>query len=122
MIHGGLAGKILLFAIPIAAASILQQLFNSADSAVIGQFSSPEALAAVGLNAEPIGIILGLITGLSVGVNVLIARYIGMNKRAEIPAAVQTSMLFSLIVGVVLMRTLVCPAAPDSYLYAGKYS
>ncbi|MCC6093954.1 MAG: MATE family efflux transporter [Eubacterium sp.] len=102
MIHGPLMGKILLFALPIAAASILQQLFNSADSAVIGQFSSPEALAAVGLNAEPIGIILGLITGLAVGVNVLIARFIGMNRRDAISPAIHTSMLFSLIAGLIL--------------------
>lgn len=127
MIHGGLAGKIMLFALPIAAASILQQLFNSADSAVIGQFSSPEALAAVGLNAEPIGIILGLITGLSVGVNVLIARYIGMNRRKEIPAAIHTSMLFSLIVGVILMicglvsarPLLILISTPDNILDLG---
>lgn len=124
MIHGGLAGKILLFSLPIAAASILQQLFNSADSAVIGQFSSPEALAAVGLNAEPIGIIIGLITGLSIGVNVLIARYIGMDRRRDIPAAIHSSMLFSLIAGILLMLAgllaakplLVLIATPDNIL------
>ncbi|MGN0363650.1 MAG: MATE family efflux transporter [Bilifractor sp.] len=112
MIHGALVSKILLFALPIAAASILQQLFNSADSAVIGQFSSPEALAAVGLNAEPIGIILGLITGLSVGVNVLIARFIGMNRRDAISPAIHTSMLFSLIAGLILMAAGLLAARP----------
>ena len=48
MLHGGLAGKLILFAIPLAFSSILQQLFNSADVAVVGRFAGSAALAAVG--------------------------------------------------------------------------
>ena len=48
MLHGGLAGKLILFALPLAFSSILQQLFNSADVAVVGRFAGDTALAAVG--------------------------------------------------------------------------
>lgn len=50
MLHGPLLRKLLLFALPFAASSILQQLFNSADVAIVGKFASSEALAAVGTN------------------------------------------------------------------------
>ena len=48
MLNGGLCGKLILFSIPLACSSILQQLFNSADVAVVGRFAEPQALAAVG--------------------------------------------------------------------------
>ena len=48
MLNGGLAGKLILFSIPLAFSSILQQLFNSADVAVVGRFAGDQALAAVG--------------------------------------------------------------------------
>ena len=48
MLHGGLAGRLILFALPLAFSSILQQLFNSADVAVVGRFAGDAALAAVG--------------------------------------------------------------------------
>lgn len=81
MLNGSLADKIILFALPLAASSILQQLFNSADLAVVGRFASSEAMAAVGSNAPVINLIVSLFTGLSVGANVLIATLIG--KRTE---------------------------------------
>ena len=60
MLHGSLIKKILLFALPIAASSILQQLFNSADTAVAGQFGNADALAAVGTNGEIVALIVGI--------------------------------------------------------------
>ena len=58
MIHGPLAGKIVLFALPLAASSVLQQLFNAADIAVVGRFASAEAMAAVGSNASVISLLV----------------------------------------------------------------
>ena len=52
MLNGGLAGKLILFSIPLAFSSILQQLFNSADVAVVGRFAGDQALAAVGIDAD----------------------------------------------------------------------
>lgn len=71
MLNGGLAGKLILFSIPLAFSSILQQLFNSADVAVVGRFAGEQALAAVGSCVALVGIFVNLIVGLSVGPNAL---------------------------------------------------
>ena len=74
MLHGPLTKKILLFTLPIALSSILQQLFNAADTAVVGYFGNKDALAAVGTNAEIIALIVTVSSGLSVGANILVAK------------------------------------------------
>lgn len=61
MLNGGLAGKLILFAIPLAFSSILQQLFNSADVAVVGRFAGDRALAAVGSCVAIVGIYVNLL-------------------------------------------------------------
>ena len=77
MLHGPLLRKILLFALPIAITSSLQQLFNATDVAVVGQFAGSEALAAVGSNGPVINLIVNLLVGTTIGTNVVIANYIG---------------------------------------------
>ncbi len=99
MLQGPLAGKLLRFSLPIALSGILQQLFNGADTAVVGYFESESALAAVGTNAEIIALIVTLSSGLSMGVNVLIANYIGRREPEKIPKAVQTAMLLAALMG-----------------------
>ena len=64
MLNGGLAGKLIIFAIPLAFSSILQQLFNSADVAVVGRFAGDRALAAVGSCVALVGIFVNLIVNL----------------------------------------------------------
>lgn len=104
MLEGPLVKKILLFTLPLAGSSILQQLFNSTDVAVVGRFSSSQALAAVGSNAPLINMLVLLFTGLSVGANVLIARYIGQNDQVKrISEAVHTVITLSLICGFLLL-------------------
>ena len=71
MMHGVLAGKLILFTIPIAVSSMLQQLFNAADTAVVGHFATSDALAAVGTNGEIIALIVTLSADLSMGVRYL---------------------------------------------------
>ena len=66
MLHGPLAGKLFWFALPIAASSMLQQLFNAADTAVVGKFADAAALAAVGTNGEIVALIVSLSAGLAV--------------------------------------------------------
>lgn len=73
MLNGKLAGKLILFAIPLAFSSILQQLFNSADVAVVGRFAGSNALAAVGSCVALVGIFVNLIVGLAVGPNAALA-------------------------------------------------
>ena len=81
MLHGPLAGKIFMFALPLAASSVLQQLFNAADLAVVGRFTNAKCMAAVGSNASVIGLLVNLFVGLSVGANVLIANLVGRGER-----------------------------------------
>ncbi len=103
MLHGPLLGKILLFALPLAASSILQQLFNSADVAVAGRFAGNQAQAAVGVNAPVVGLLVNLFVGLSVGGNVVIANFIGQRKDHEIRDAVHTVIALALISGFFLL-------------------
>lgn len=101
MLHGPLLYKLIQFAIPIALSSMLQQLFNAADTAVIGHFASAGALAAVGTNGELVALLVSLSAGLSVGVNVLIARQIGLGRQDEIRQAVHTALLLSVLIGMI---------------------
>ena len=80
MLNGGLAGKLILFSIPLAFSSILQQLFNSADVAVVGRFAGSAALAAVGGNSPVINLLINMFVGLSIGANVIIANFIGQGR------------------------------------------
>lgn len=102
MLNGSLMDKIILFALPLAATSILQQLFNSADVAVVGRFVGSDALAAVGANGAVINLLVNLFVGLSVGANVVIATFIGKGKERSIRKAVHTSIIVALISGVCL--------------------
>lgn len=99
MIHGSLWNKILLFALPLAASSILQQLFNSVDTAVVGRFASSQALAAVGSNSSLISLMINLFLGVSLGSNVVIAHYIGQGSEKNIKAAVHTAILVAVLCG-----------------------
>lgn len=112
MLNGGLAGKLILFAVPLAFSSILQQLFNSADVAVVGRFAGSTALAAVGSCAALVGIYVNLITGLSVGPNAVLANLIGQNKREQISSMVHSILSFSLILGILLMLVGMVTAKP----------
>lgn len=103
MLHGGLAGKLILFAVPLAFSSILQQLFNSADVAVVGRFAGDQALAAVGSCVALVGIFVNLNVGFSVGPNAVLANLIGQNKRDRINVMVHTILTFALLLGVLLM-------------------
>lgn len=106
MLNGSIANKIFIFAIPLALTSILQQLFNAVDIAVVGQYVGKEAMAAVGSDAPIVGLIVNLFIGISLGANVLLARNIGQKDKNKIKLTVHTSILFSLLSGVVL--TVVC--------------
>lgn len=103
MLHGPLFKKILIFAMPLAISSILQQLFNSTDVAVVGQFASHQALAAVGSNGPIINLIVSLLIGLSVGSNVVIANNIGINNREGIKRSINTSLVLGVAGGVIMM-------------------
>lgn len=103
MLHGPMLKNILLFALPLALGSILQQMFNAVDVAVVGRFASSEALAAVGANSPVVSLLINLFVGVSVGSNVVIANHIGRGAKDNLRNAVHTSVLLSVISGVVLL-------------------
>lgn len=103
MTRGPLLGKILLFSLPLMASNILQLLFNAADVVIVGRFAGHASLAAVGSTTSVISLFTTLLVGLSVGVNVLIARYIGVGKcQKEISLALHTAIALALISAVLL--------------------
>ncbi len=102
MLHGSLWKKVLIFAIPIALSNFLQQLFNSADMAVVGQFAGSDALAAVGANGAIINLIINLFVGLSIGANVVLSNYKGMGDKENVSRAAHTSVMVAFISGVFL--------------------
>ncbi len=102
MLHGNLLFPLIYFALPIAFCSMLQQLFNAADTSVVGHFANANALAAVGTNGEIVALLVTLSAGLSVGANVLIAACIGENKRSEISDIVHTAITLSILAGLLI--------------------
>lgn len=103
MLNGSLLDKLLLFALPLGASSILQALFNSADVAVVGRFAGSLAQAAVGCNASAINLLVNLFVGLSVGANAVIANYIGQKNERRVQETVHTVILLALYSGVIFM-------------------
>ena len=112
MLHGPLGRKILLFAIPLAASSVLQQLFNAVDVAVVGHYASSEALAAVGSNSPVINLLINLFVGISMGANVVIANHIGQNNHDGVRRAIATSGIVAVVSGFALMLLGLCVARP----------
>ncbi len=107
MCEGPILKKLLIFALPLLAANMLQLLFNAADITVLGIFitdaaRAKSAVAAVGSTNSLINLIIGLFVGLSVGANVLVARCVGEGNEEKSKRVVGTSMTISLIVGVFL--------------------
>ena len=88
-------GKILVFTFPLMLSGVLQLLFNAADIVVVGRFSGPQALAAVGSTSALINLIVNLFIGLSVGTNVLVAQYYGASDTKALRETVHTSVLAS---------------------------
>ena len=83
MTEGSLLTKVLFFSLPIMLSGILQLLFNAADTIVVGRFAGNEALAAVGSVGSLNNMIISLFVGLSIGVNVLVARFTGAMRNTS---------------------------------------
>ena len=100
MLHGSIWNKLPLFALPVAATAILEQLFNASDIAVVGNFTGAGktiAVAAVGANSSIIALIVNLFVGIALGANVIIANAIGRNDREAVQKAVHTSIVAAVV-------------------------
>lgn len=103
MCSGPLLGKIMIFYIPLMLSGILQLLFNAADIVVVGRFAGNEALAAVGSTSSLTNLIVNLFIGLSVGANVLVARFYGAKQDGELKETVQTAVGTAVAGGIILI-------------------
>lgn len=102
MTEGPIFLKLLQFSIPLIFSSLLQLLFNAADIVVVGRFAGDNSLAAVGSTGSLINLLINLFTGLSIGANVLAANYFGAGKSRELKDTVHTSILLSILSGILL--------------------
>ena len=102
MTEGPVLTKILMFSIPLMFSSVLQILFNAADIVVVGKFVGDTALAAVGSNSALINLVTNLFIGLSIGANVIVARYFGGKQDENTSIAVHTSIALGFISGIIL--------------------
>ena len=102
MCKGPILSRMLRFSIPLMCSSVLQLLFNAADIVVVGRWAGDNSLAAVGSNTALIGLLTNLFVGLAVGANTLAAKYYGAHDQEELRKTVHTSMLLSLISGLIL--------------------
>ena len=103
MCNGPLFGKILLFTIPVMLSGILQLLFNAADIIVVGRYAGSDSLAAVGSTSPLINLLVNIFVGLSVGTNVVVARFYGAGKIKDVDETVHTAILTSMISGIILI-------------------
>lgn len=102
MTQGAIFPKLLEFSVPLIFSSILQLLFNAADIVVVGRFAGDNSLAAVGSTGSLINLLVNLFMGLSIGTNVLAANYFGQKNKNKLQETVHTSMLISVISGIIL--------------------
>ncbi len=103
MTEGNIIREIIVFSIPLLIGNLFQQLYNTVDSIVVGNFIGKEALAAVGSSNSLINLIVGLFVGISTGASVVISQYYGAKNKENIHKAVHTAMAVTLIGGVILI-------------------
>lgn len=103
MTEGPLTTKIIKFTIPVMLSGILQLLFNTADVIVVGRFTGKTALAAVGSTGSLINLLVSLFIGLSIGTNVLVARYQGAKDDKSVSETVHTSIALGIVGGLILL-------------------
>lgn len=102
MTNGNILKKIIIYAIPLVFTGILQLLYTAADLVICGMFGSPNSTAAISSTGSLVGLIVNLFMGLSVGANVLMARCYGEKNKEKGQRVVYTSMVFSILVGVIV--------------------
>ena len=134
MTEGKISKKIALFALPIFLGNLFQQLYNIADSLVVGNVLGKDALAAVASSGSLIFLMVGFLNGIFVGAGVIISRYLGAKNHKDLTVAVHTTVAFGLITGIlvtaigmglspILLKMMGTPqdVLPNSILYFRLY-
>lgn len=99
MCHGSIMDKLISFAFPLMLSGILQLMFNAVDIIVVGRFGGSQSLAAVGSTTALIAVFTNLFIGVSLGANVLAARFYAAGRSKEMSDTVHTAILFALLSG-----------------------
>lgn len=128
MTEGGIARLLITFALPLMIGNIFQQLYNTVDSIIVGNYVSRQALAAVGCTGPIINTLIGIFVGLASGAGVVISQYYGAKDREKLRSAVQTTIALTMCMCVVLtaMGVLMTPfmlrlmATPDDVVGAAS--
>ena len=103
MCNGPILGKVLTYSIPLMLSGVLQLLFNAADVIVVGRFAGSQSLAAVGSTSSLINLLINVFIGLSIGANVLVARYYGAKNDRDMSETIHTAITVSLMSGLFLV-------------------
>ena len=102
LIHGHIAKSIFWFSVPLLIGNLFQQLYNTVDAYVVGNFVSKEALAAVGASSPIINMLIGFFMGLATGAGVIIAQYFGAGDNGRLKKAVHSSAALTLVMSLLL--------------------
>ncbi len=102
MTEGNSLKAIILFTLPLLLGNIFQQLYNIADSSIVGKFVGDEAMAAVSSSGSLINLLIGLVQGISVGAGIVVAQYFGARDKERLSNTIHTTVLFSFCLGLVL--------------------
>ena len=130
IIEGVIWKQLLIFFFPILVGTFFQQLYNTIDAVIVGQYVGKEALAAVGSTGSLINLIVGFFIGLSSGATVIISQFFGAKDDRLVSRAVHTAMALSIVGGLILMligiifapQALLLMGVPDEIMtYATDY-
>lgn len=102
MTEGSIWKKITFFAVPIFLGNLFQQMYNTADSLIVGNFLGSNALAAVSSSGNLIYLMIGFFNGIALGAGVVIARYFGARDQENVEKAVHTTVAFGIVASIVL--------------------
>ena len=100
--EGSIWKRIIGFAVPLFLGNLFQQLYNTCDSLIVGNFIGSEALAAVSSSGSLIFLMVGLFNGIAMGAGVVIARYFGARDRENLSRAIHATVFFGIAAGLIL--------------------
>ena len=102
MTEGNIAKQIIYFSVPLILGNLLQQLYNTADSIIVGNFVGSNALAAVGSSTSLIHLLIAFAMGASVGTGVIVSQYLGAEEHEKVHTAVHTALAIAIVLGLAL--------------------
>lgn len=121
MTSGGIFWKLIRFSLPLIASGVLQLLFNAADVVVVGRFVGPQAMAAVGSTSSLINLLITFFVGLSVGVNVCVAKDYAAGRERDLKETISTAVLTAVLSGLILILVGMVFARPLLELMGSPY-